>query len=75
MSSQQKPAKERIYYSMLEKVGTLGRYQFLLGVFIVLVGMEGSACLLINPYIFYQQSFNCPSEIADCKAYVCSLPP
>jgi MFS family permease len=75
MSSQQKPTKDRIYYSMLEKVGTLGRYQFMLGIFIVLVGMEGSACLLINPYIFYQQSFACPSEIADCKDYVCSLPP
>ena len=38
---------------MLEKVGTLGRYQLLLSIFIVLIGIEGSSCLLVNPYIFY----------------------
>jgi hypothetical protein len=69
MSNPTKPRKDRIYYSMLEKVGTLGRYQFLLGVFIVLIGMEGSgsACLLVNPYLFYQQGFQCSSDIKDCK--------
>jgi hypothetical protein len=53
MSTDNKGRKDRIYYSMLEKVGTLGRYQLLLSAFIVLIGMEGSACLLVNPYIFY----------------------
>jgi hypothetical protein len=75
MSTDNRGKKDRIYYSMLEKVGTLGRYQLLLSIFIVLIGMEGSACLLINPYIFYEQSYQCSSDIANCKEHVCSLPP
>jgi hypothetical protein len=59
--------KDRVYYSMLEKVGTLGKYQLLLGIFIILIGIEGSACLLVNPYLFYEQSFQCSSDIKNCK--------
>jgi hypothetical protein len=56
---------------MLERVGTKGRYQF----FIFLIGMESSACFLVNPYLFYEQPFTCPAEITNCKQFVCDLPP
>jgi hypothetical protein len=43
----------RIYFSMLEKVGTLGRYQIILMVFVFIVGIQASSCFLVNPYLFY----------------------
>ena len=42
---------------MLERVGTIGRYQYLLTFFIFIVGMQASACFLVNPYLFYEQDF------------------
>jgi hypothetical protein len=52
---------------MLELVGTRGKYQYLMMFFIFIIGMESSACFLVNPYLFYEQSFNCPKEITNCK--------
>lgn len=65
---------DRVYFSMLEKVGTLGRYQVLLMTFIFIVGMQASACFLVNPYLFYEQEFVCPADIKDCREHVCALP-
>lgn len=71
----EKPAaNDRIYFSMLEKVGTIGRYQYLLMTFIFIVGMQASSCFLVNPYLFYEQPFLCPQGTKDCKEYVCGLP-
>jgi MFS family permease len=59
---------------MLEKVGTLGCYQILVILFIFIVGMQASACFLVNPYLFYEQEFACPPDIKDCRTHVCQLP-
>lgn len=58
IKEEEKPAKDgRVYFSMLEKVGTIGKYQYLLMFFIFIVGMQASACFLVNPYLFYEQEF------------------
>lgn len=59
---------------MLERVGTIGRYQYLLMTFIFIVGMQASSCFLVNPYLFYEQPFACPPGTPDCKQFVCGLP-
>jgi MFS family permease len=42
--------------------------------FIFIVGMQASACFLVNPYLFYEQPFDCAPDIQDCKQHVCQLP-
>lgn len=54
INEEEKPPKDgRVYFSMLERVGTIGKYQYLLIFFIFIVGMQASACFLVNPYLFY----------------------
>ena len=59
----------------LEKVGSEGRYQYLiLGLLCTLSFTYGSSSFF-NAYLFYLNSFNCPNNVQNCQEYVCSLSP
>ena len=60
----------------MEKVGTIGRYQFTtFAIWCVLVYMAGGLTLMI-PFLFYQDKYICEESLSDkaCIDYVCGSP-
>lgn len=52
---------ERIFYSLLERVGGNGKYQtVMLGVWSILMAIVGSTGFFL-PYVFYQGNYQCPA--------------
>jgi MFS transporter, putative metabolite:H+ symporter len=68
-------ADARVFFAMLEKAGTAGRYQQVITLLWCLVGYLCGGLMLIIPYLFYQDPYDCSGKYpgADCQEYVCSL--
>lgn len=65
-----------MYFDLMEKVGSMGRYQQMTIVFWSVVSYLCGGLLLVAPFLFYQDSYECPVAYANmsCDEYVCSLP-
>jgi hypothetical protein len=64
----------RVFYSVLEKVGGNGRYQtWSLVIWCIIIMVAGSSSFF-NAFLFYQEDYYCQDQL-DCHAYVCALPP
>jgi hypothetical protein len=64
----------RIFYSILERVGGHGTYQTLsLAIWSVIILVAGSSSFF-NAFLFYQDEYVCEGSVSDCHAFVCSLP-
>lgn len=60
---------------MLEKAGTAGRYQQITTLIWCIVGYLCGGLMLIIPYLFYQDPYDCTGKYAgdNCQEHVCSL--
>lgn len=67
---------DRVFYSLLERAGTMGNYQIFAVIMMCLIGYITGGVMLITPYIFYQDPYHCPNPIPGmtCFDYVCSFP-
>lgn len=56
--------------------GTMGKYQIIAVTIMCVLGYLTGGLMLITPYIFYQDPYQCPDSIpgSNCFDYVCSLP-
>ena len=63
----------RVFYSILEKVGASGRYQTLSLVIWSLIIFVAGSTSFFNVFLFYQDEYQCSSEL-NCHDYVCALP-
>ena len=59
----------------MEKAGLEGKYQNILVVVLSIISYLCGGLVLITPYLFYQDDYQCPSlAVSECFTYVCSLP-
>lgn len=49
----------RVFFMMLEKAGTFGRYQKITTLIWCIVGYLCGGLMLIIPYLFYQDPYDC----------------
>lgn len=66
----------RVFFSMLERAGTFGRYQKIITLLWCVVGYLCGGLMLIIPYLFYQDPYDCSREgISEgCQEFVCAKP-
>ena len=63
-----------MFYGLLERVGGNGKYQTIsLCVWSCIMMVMGTTTFFI-PFLFYQNDYQCPEGVTNCKEYVCSLP-
>jgi MFS family permease len=65
-----------MFFNLLEKVGTIGKYQKITLIFWSLACYLCGGFVLITPFLFFQDPYTCPASIdpASCTNYVCNLP-
>lgn len=65
----------RVFFSLMEKVGSEGKYQYLTVVIMCIISYLTGGLMLILPYLFYQDPYVCPSQSStQCLEFVCTLP-
>lgn len=66
---------DRVFFSLLEKAGIMGKYQIITIIIMCMIGFLTGGLILITPYLFYQDPYECPNSVTGtCSDYVCSLP-
>ena len=63
------------YFDLIERVGTSGRYQWLVFCFSMLTFLYNACTLFSIPLLFYNSSFDCSNEdltFQECEDYVCN---
>lgn len=65
----------RVFFNLLEKAGTFGRYQKIITFIWCIVSYLCGGLMLIIPFLYYQDPYVCPSGFpgSNCQDYVCSL--
>ena len=65
----------RVFFSMLEKAGTAGRYQKITTLIYCVIGYMCGGLMLIIPFLFYEDPYDCKGDYpADsCFDEVCKL--
>ena len=66
---------DRVFFSLIEKVGSMGRYQKIQTVLWCVMGYICGGLILMIPFLLFQDPYSCPDGIKDCKEYVCGLAP
>jgi hypothetical protein len=63
-----------VFFAMLEKAGTTGKYQKITTLIWCIVGYLCGGLMLIIPYLFYQDPYDCSSEglTQGCLEFVCT---
>ena len=66
---------ERVFFKILQKVGSYGKYQILTTVIWSTVGYLSGGFMLITPYLFYQDPYVCHETYPGktCFEHACSL--
>lgn len=74
--SQTQASSERVYFQLLEKVGSMGRYQKITIALWSIISYLCGGLMLITPFLFYQDPYQCTQTTGDqsCHDFVCSLP-
>lgn len=66
---------ERVFYSVLERVGTEGRYQVISQMIHCLYLLIAGASTFFNAFLFHEMPYECPNLAESaCNTYVCGLP-
>jgi hypothetical protein len=65
---------QHIFSAIIEKVGTFGKYQRITIFFWCMTIFFHGHLVFSIPFLFYQDPYECSSEVKDCRDYVCSLP-
>ena len=55
---------QRIFFSLLERAGGMGKYQYVVIIVISIINYLGGGLILIPPYLFFQDPYSC-SPIPD----------
>ena len=67
--------KNKIFSELLERVENDGKYQQRISLIIYTISMLAASSFYINPYLFYQQPYQCNGvQSTHCTQHVCSLP-
>ena len=69
--------KNRIFMSLMERVGLEGSYQTTLIVLLSMISYLTGGLALMAPYLFYQDPYTCPGLALSgqsCTNYICSQP-
>lgn len=69
--------EENIFFSSIERVGSMGKYQIYTQVVWCAMSYMAGGLLFITPFLFFQDPYQCQGlpEATSCLALVCSLPP
>ena len=59
---QNEKVDDRVFFSLQEKVGSMGKYQKLTVALWCLVGYLTGGLMLITPYLFYQDPYVCGDD-------------
>jgi hypothetical protein len=65
---------DRVFYSLLERVGGAGRYQTVSLVIMSSMMLIVGATSFFNVFLYYQEDYTCSDSSINCHQYVCSLP-
>ena len=60
----EKEEKKEIFFYLLSKVGTMGRYQITLFITLCFIGIFDGVALLMTPFLFYQGDYICDSSLS-----------
>lgn len=60
----EKEEKKEIFFYLLSKVGTMGRYQITLFITLCFIGIFDGVALLMTPFLFYQGDYVCDSSLS-----------
>jgi hypothetical protein len=72
--------KEGIFFTLITKVGSNGRYQLALFFTLTAISLLCGSVILITPFLFYEDKYNCDKlEIAtdtykQCLDLICEFP-
>jgi hypothetical protein len=53
---------DRVFFSILEKAGSMGNYQKISTIFWCITGYLCGGLMLITPFLFYQDPYNCHDD-------------
>ena len=73
--SDEKEIDDRVFFGLIEKVGSFGTYQKVSTLLWCVIGYICGGLMLITPFLFYQDPYVCPDDISQCQSYVCGLKP
>ena len=67
---------ERVFFNLLSKVGTIGKYQTITVVFWSIVSYLCGGLMFIVPFLLYQDPYDCGDLLtSNCKETVCAMDP
>jgi len=65
----------RVFYSLLERVGSNGQYQFFSHIIWCALSLITGSISFFIPFLYSQGTYQCPPEYdGNCRDYVCGLP-
>ena len=64
-----------MFFGLIQKVGSMGRYQMCHMLLWSIMGYVAGGIVLMTPFLFYQDPYQCPPDIPNCKDHVCAMAP